>query len=185
MTSSTTYRFGPRIPEAELREEEEQQLREEERDLRSARCRPHDGLKRIRKERKRSQADMAVLLDVSRRTYQDFESGKRSIPSDVIALLHGHFDCDLHELFTGAPVPISRKDRANLVQAALDAVFALQARFGGDEITEEQLRHYATLTAELTDPGDKPELLWLLEIAGRDLAGLPRSGFGDEDEPTA
>ncbi|VDC28601.1 helix-turn-helix transcriptional regulator [Pseudogemmobacter humi] len=178
MSSAKTYRFGPnRIPDKLVYQEMEAQLREEE----LSRCKPHEGLKLIRKEHKRSQAEMATLLDVSRRSYQDFESGKRAIPSDVLLRLYGHFNCDLHKLFTGASVPVSRKDRASFVTAALDAVFALLKRFGEQGITERELRHYAIMTAELTDPGEDPELLWLLELAGRDRAGLPRFGFGDEE----
>jgi transcriptional regulator with XRE-family HTH domain len=120
-------------------------------------------------------------LGVSRRTYQAFETGKRAIPSDVIGLLYGQFDCDLHQLFTGLPVPTPRKERATYAIAALDAIFALQSRFG-KQVTEEQLRHYAVLTAELTEPGEPPGLLWLIEIAARELAGLPRTGFENEDD---
>jgi transcriptional regulator with XRE-family HTH domain len=182
MTNSTPYRFGPDRPsEAELELEHEEQLRQEEREHRIARCKPHDGLKRIRKEHKRSQAEMADLLGVSRRTYQDFENGKRAIPSNVIALLHGHFDCDLHQLFTGSPVPTPRKERASYAIAALNAIFALRSRFG-EEISEEKLRQYATLTAELTEPGEEPELIWLIELVARDLSGLSRFGFADGDD---
>jgi transcriptional regulator with XRE-family HTH domain len=180
--NSATYRFGHTRPsEAELELEHEAQLRQEERDSRIAQCKPHDGLRKIRKDTKRSQAQMAASLGVSRRTYQAFETGKRAIPSDVIGLLYGQFDCDLHQLFTGLPVPTPRKERATYAIAALDAIFALQSRFG-KQVTEEQLRHYAVLTAELTEPGEPPGLLWLIEIAARELAGLPRTGFENEDD---
>ncbi|MCA3437098.1 MAG: helix-turn-helix transcriptional regulator [Rhodobacter sp.] len=181
MTNSTAYKFGPDRPsEVELELEHEIQLRQEEREHRLARCRPHDGLKRIRKDNKRSQAEMANLLGVSRRTYQDFENGKRAIPSDVIALIHGHFDCDLHQLFTGSPMPTPRTERASYAIAALNAFFTLQTKFG-EAISLDQLRHYATLTAELTEPGEEPELLWLLELVARDLSGLSRFAFADGD----
>lgn len=94
-------------------EHEIQLQQEEERDHRIARCKPHEGLKRIRKDHQRSQAEMADLLGISRRTYQDFENGKRAIPSDGRPP-DGHFDCDLHQLFTGSRGADARKRAGQL-----------------------------------------------------------------------
>lgn len=179
MANSSTFHFQPRrFSDQDLHEEDYRQLREEELSMRA----PHEGLKRIRKKNGKSQAEMAEVMNVSRRTYQDFETGKRPIPSDAILALHAAFDCDLHELFTGRPVPIPRDVRASFVTVALDATVALLKRYGDSEdgISSEDLRRYATLTAELTPPGEEPEIMWLLEMVGRERAGLSRFGFGDK-----
>lgn len=179
MTKPASYRFGPRqFSDQKLFDDQMRQLREEELAMRA----PHDGLKRIRKRHDKSQAEMAEIMRISRRTYQDFEAGKRAIPSDAILHLHSAFDCDLHELFTGLPVPIPRDVRAGFVKASLDAVIALLVRYGEEEdkISATDLRRYATLTAELTPPGDEPEIMWLLEMVARERAGLPSHGFEED-----
>ncbi|MBN9888965.1 helix-turn-helix transcriptional regulator [Salipiger abyssi] len=160
------YRFGPR-PENddEASEAMERELFREECERRRDICQPHIRLKALRKSYKLSQEEMAEVLQVSRRTLQDFERGKRAIPSDAVARLYGRFNCDLHALFVGQPYPISREDRASFVKAGLDAVFELMRKF--PDMSAEDVRHYATLTAELTDPGEDPELGWLLEMVGR------------------
>lgn len=181
MASSSTYRFQPRqFSDQELHDEDYRQLREEELSMRA----PHEGLKRIRKMQGKSQAEMADIIHVSRRTYQDFETGKRPIPSDAILALHAAFDCDLHELFTGRSVPISREVRATFVKVALDTTVALLKRYGKKEdgISVDDVRRYATLTAELTPPGKEPELMWLFEMVERDRAGIPLLGLGNELE---
>lgn len=177
MTNTKTYRFQPdKFSQQELDNEDYRQIREEELSMRT----PHEGLKRLRKKQNKSQAEMAEVLNVSRRSYQDFEAGKRPIPSDAILALHAEFDCDLHELFTGRPVPIPRKVRAGFVQVALDAVGALLQHYEGKSLSMDEIRRYATLVAELTPPGEAPEMLWMLEMIARERAGFPTHGFGDD-----
>lgn len=183
MPTPDSYRFPSSTSDPSEKEWEEaraQQLWQEEKDRRIGRCQPHLGLKRIRKEHRLTQAKMAELLAVSRRTYQDFENGKRAIPSETLSLLYGHFNCNLHTLITGETIPISRKDRASLVDIALDAAGLLANQF--PDISFDRIHHYAALTAELTEPGDEPEWLWLTEMVSREVAGLPPVGFDDENE---
>lgn len=177
MENTKTYRFqSHKVSQKELDNEMYRQIREEELSMRA----PHEGLKRLRKKHSKSQAEMAEVLNVSRRSYQDFEAGKRPIPSDAILALHAEFDCDLHELFTGRPVPIPREVRAGFVQAALEAVEALLQRYETEGLSMGEIRRYATLVAELTPPGEAPELLWMLEMIARERAGFPSLGFGDD-----
>ena len=91
--------------------------------------------------------------------------GKRPISSDAVARLYGRFNCDLHALFVGHPYPISREDRASFVQVGLDAVFELMRWL--PDMSAQEVRQYATLTAELTDPGEDPDFAWLFEMVAR------------------
>ncbi len=67
--------------------------------------RPHEGLRRIRVKSRYSQSKMAQILRVSRRTYQSYETGQSSIPSNVFISLLSYFPADLNEIFSGRPKP--------------------------------------------------------------------------------
>lgn len=63
----------------------------------------HRGLKKLRAELGASQAEMARISRVTRRTYQFYESGENPIPSSVLSRLAATYSFDMHMLFSGRP----------------------------------------------------------------------------------
>ncbi|MRR33178.1 XRE family transcriptional regulator [bacterium] len=62
-------------------------------------------LKRLRREMKYGPCDMYRALGLARRTYQDYEAGKRGIPQDVAVKVRGLHRRD-REFMAGLPARI-------------------------------------------------------------------------------
>jgi len=80
-----------------------------------------DELKRLRREMRIGVCDMYRLLGLPRRTYQDYEAGKRGIPQDVadkareahrrdrefMAALSARICASLDQQFPGGVIPVA------------------------------------------------------------------------------
>lgn len=150
----TTYRFQKRTPEekarieAEMFEELEAEYREIERSQQEAACVPHENLRRFRKSRRLTQEEMAKTLGVGRRTYQQYEDGTRSLPLPAMIKLAAWLDCDMNELVTGAPLPVSYSARTRIAETAIDAFRVLLKEF--PELSVSEIRSRAALAAAAT-----------------------------------
>lgn len=83
-----------------------------------------DELKRLRREMRYGVCDMYAVLGLPRRTYQDYESGRRGIPQDVAAKAR-----ELHrrdrEFMAGLPArigaAIDRQFPGGIISAVTDS----------------------------------------------------------------
>jgi transcriptional regulator with XRE-family HTH domain len=71
----------------------------------------HENLRRFRKSRKLQQEEIAALMEVTSRTYRDYEKGIRPIPSDALVRLAVLTGGDLNEMLLGRPAE-TRPDTA-------------------------------------------------------------------------
>ena len=53
----------------------------------------NERIRKLRKDYKYSQGEIAELLGVSQRTYCDYEAGRIRIPLDKLIFLAKHYDC--------------------------------------------------------------------------------------------
>jgi transcriptional regulator with XRE-family HTH domain len=63
--------------------------------------RPEQRLRKIRKDRGLSQADVAEMAHIAQRTYARYEAGQRNMPDGLIELLAIKFDVPYEWLKTG------------------------------------------------------------------------------------
>ncbi|MDA7965423.1 helix-turn-helix transcriptional regulator [Ruegeria sp.] len=99
-------------------------------EYRLARLQPHVGLKKLRLELGLSQAKMAEIAGVTRRTYQAYERGENPIPSDVLCRLAATFLFDMHMLFSGRTHSDNLKVREDTARLAVDVINHLKGRKG-------------------------------------------------------
>lgn len=76
------------------------------------------GLKNFRAENDLSQAQMAKLMSVSKRSYLDYERSDRSVPSAALVELVAWSDVDLNLLFRGAERPVTSQYRVSVIRQA-------------------------------------------------------------------
>lgn len=149
-----TYSFQKRTPEekarieAEMRAELDAEYLEIERSQKEAGCIPHENLRRFRKSRRLTQEEMAKTLGVGRRTYQQYEDGTRSLPLPAMIKLAAWLDCDMNELVTGAPLPVSFSARTRIAETAIDAFRVLLREF--PELSLVEMRTKAAFAAAAT-----------------------------------
>jgi len=84
-------------------------------------CDPAGNLKAFRKRTKRTQAELAIEIGVSRRSLQDMEAGRTSISSEILIRLHGRYGLDLQEFLTGDWAPTRRVSKEQFAKKAIDA----------------------------------------------------------------
>lgn len=66
-------------------------------------------LKQLRKEKKLKQSDMAILLNLTTRHYQEIEYGKVNIPTLTLIFLADYFDVSIDYLVGRTDNPNSHK----------------------------------------------------------------------------
>lgn len=64
----------------------------------------HENLRRFRIARNLKKQDMAAMMEVTTRSYYDYEQGTRAIPSDALVRLAILTSGDLNEILLGGPV---------------------------------------------------------------------------------
>lgn len=140
------FRFPPSTPEENARLEAEQatesdaEYRDEYCTRREAGCVPHQNLRRFRKSKRLTQDEIAKLLGIGRRTYQQYEDGTRSLTLPAMIKLAIWLDCDLNELVTGEIRPLPLNQRAAIANNAIEGFRLLQHEFHDLSISEVQRR---------------------------------------------
>lgn len=153
-----TYRFQKQTPEekvgieAEMRAELDAEYLEIERSQKEAGCIPHENLRRFRKSRRLIQEEMAKTLGVGRRTYQQYEDGTRSLPLPAMIKLAARLDCDMNELVTGAPLPVSFSARTRIAETAIDAFRVLLKEFPALPLSEVRIKAAFAAAATRSEP---------------------------------
>ncbi len=77
-------------------------------------------IKTLRKNNNESQTDLSLILGVSLRTVQNYESGKVTIPNDKLSKIAQHYDVSVSYLFESETekklknTPILEKNGVNL-----------------------------------------------------------------------
>ncbi len=177
----TTYRFK-KTTVAEREEAERlahqaayQELAQEEFQSRLAAFKPAEGLLRTRRAFGKSQADMAQIADISRRAYQTYEAGEKTVPAPVLCRIAAYFELDLHELVTGQRAPIDSRTRAALQHEAIQVFRTVGKHYRSAAMTIDEM---AAITAQL--------LKW--KRAGEDIdadliEGATRMVTGDKYVP--
>lgn len=112
-----------------------------------------DGLKEFREQNGLSQAEMAKLMSVSKRSYIDYEHGARAASSDAISELSAWSDIDLNELFRGEKEAIAKVK----IEGLIEKLFQILSDFGAlreglkTEILEKCLIEYLTTRSTEVD----------------------------------
>ena len=76
---------------------------------------PGEALAIFRTERRLTQAQMATMMSVSRRTYQYYEAGKQEISIGPLIRLYARYGLDLNELLSGDPIQPSLEHNLDVV----------------------------------------------------------------------
>lgn len=119
--------------------------------------RPELGLKRTRLNNKKTQQEMADIMQVSRRAYQLHESGKRPIPSDAMVKLAAFFDADLHEVFTGERYPVTNSEKEKNAKFAISTFVKLLGAFQKEDMTMKEAEQITIHYLRYNQPGDDPK----------------------------
>lgn len=140
----------------QLKEHEQEELENWMLEQREAAFRPELGLKRTRLKKRKTQMEMADIMQLSRRAYQLHETGKRPIPSDALIKLAAYFEIDMHELFTGERYPMTRtakeKNAEFAISTFVDLMFAHQDKGMNIKEAKQIALHYL----KFNQPGDDP-----------------------------
>ena len=80
---------------------------------------PGEALAIFRQERRLTQAQMAVMMGVSRRTYQYYEAGSQEISIGPLIRLYARYALDLNELLSGDPIEPTREDQLAIMERTL------------------------------------------------------------------
>ena len=81
---------------------------------------PGEALAIFRAERRLTQAQMATMMSVSRRTYQYYESGNQEISIGPLIRLYARYGLDLNELLSGDPIEPSMEHNLDVVAWTLE-----------------------------------------------------------------
>jgi transcriptional regulator with XRE-family HTH domain len=81
----------------------------------------HENLRRFRKTRRLQQKEIAALMEVTSRTYRDYEKGIRPVPSDALVRLAVLTGGDLNEILLGRPA----ETRPETVEGALNDYYVI------------------------------------------------------------
>lgn len=128
---------------------------------------PHEGLKRLRSKHGLTQAAIAGAVGVTRRTYQFYESGQKSIPSDVVSRLAAIYNCDIHELFTGTAHSDNLQVKAETAQLAVAVICKIMKKFEKNRIPFEDMQRVAMEVARshpLGTPIERVDLFEAIQI---------------------
>lgn len=105
--------------------------------------RPHEGLRKLRKELGLSQESLAETAGVTRRTYQFYESGQKQIPSGVLARLAARHNFDLHRFFTGTAHSDNLQVRTKTARLAAEVIQLLSSRFSQPPMGMDEMQRIA------------------------------------------
>lgn len=167
-----TFHFGPQSKQEEA-EWERAEFEAYERDefiRRLSYFRVDEGLLRIRRRFKKTQAQMADIASISRRAYQSYEKGAKDTPSSVLFRIAAHFEIDLHELVTGARSPVPDSTKATLAHDAIKVCTLLFEHFKDTGMRAEEMRDISAQVLKWQHPGEKADLE-LIEGAIRAVTG--------------
>jgi len=123
---------------------------------------PGQGLRNFRSKIGESQETLAKRMDVSRRAYQTYENGSRSIPSNALAKLQAWYGFDFHALFTGKPAAISRDTKQKIALRAVDAAIYIMSEFPDTGLAK--VKYYVGKAAMIGDPDQSPDLEGLYSL---------------------
>lgn len=167
-----TFNFSPRSKEeeAEIEHAEFEAYEQDEFNRRLSYFRADEGLLRIRRRFKKTQAQMADIASISRRAYQSYEQGNKDAPSSVLFRIAAHFEVDLHELVTGARSPVTDETKATLAHDAIKVCTLLFAHFKDTDMSPDEMRHISAQVLKWQHPGEKADLQ-LIEGAIRAVTG--------------
>lgn len=116
-------------------EEESRVLEEHSRKMRHQDLRPHLALQKLRKSlrnddgKKLSQREMAEILGVSLRGYQNYEHGDRPIPSDVLTKIKAYFEVPAETLLSDLVLYSDLEKVDQLVDDVFDLIQTLIAEY--------------------------------------------------------
>lgn len=167
-----TFQFSPQSKEEEAeREHAEFEAYEQDEFIRKlSYFRADEGLLRIRRRFKRTQAQMAEIASISRRAYQSYEQGAKDTPSSVLFRIAAHFEIDLHELVTGARSPVPDSTKATLAHDAIKVCALLFEHFKDTGMSAEEMKDISAQVLKWQHPGEKADLQ-LIEGAIRAVTG--------------
>jgi len=105
-------------------------------------------LKELRKVNKKSQDEIAKLLNIERSSYSRYESGQRNLTADAIITLADFYKVSTDYL-------LGRTDDPNIEVVTIDDHITYEKRKGSQDLTAEQfediLKRIETLEKELKD----------------------------------
>lgn len=120
------------------------------------------GLKKFREEKRISQILMAKMMDVSKRSYIDYERHGRSVPSAALANLLAHTELDMNELFTGQPMPVGAHFRQQTAMQSFNIYDRLKKLH--PDVDEPTLREGTSTYCAYFDPSDPFNQYALIDI---------------------
>lgn len=167
-----TFHFGPQSKEEEeeCARAEFEAYEQDEFKRRLSFFRVDEGLLRIRRRFKKTQAQMADIASISRRAYQSYEQGAKDAPSSVLCRIAAYFEIDLHEFVTGARSPVPDSTKATLAHDAIKVCTLLFKHFKDTGMKAEEVRDISAQVLKWQHPGDKADLQ-LIEGAIRAVTG--------------
>lgn len=167
-----TFHFGPlsKAESAEIERAEFEAYEHDEFNRRLSYFRPDEGLLRIRRRFKKTQAQMAEIASISRRAYQSYEQGTKDAPSSVLFRIAAHFEVDLHELATGARSPVADETKATLAHDAIQVCALLFEHFKDSRMRPSEMRAISAQVLKWQHPGERADLE-LIEGAIRAVTG--------------
>lgn len=166
------FRFGPQSKEEEEEREraELEAYEQDEFNIRLSYFRVDEGLLRIRRRFKKTQAQMAEIASISRRAYQSYEQGAKDAPSSVMFRIAAYFQIDLHELATGARSPVPDRTKATLAHDAIKVCTLLFAHFKDTDMSADEMRDISAQVLKWRHPGESADLQ-VVEAATRAVTG--------------
>lgn len=115
---------------------------------------PGEALAIFRAERRLTQAQMATMMSVSRRTYQYYEAGKQEISIGPLILLYARYGLDLNELLSGDPIEPSLEHNLDVVAWTLEVRKFVQGLIDHRGIRPRYFDEIVDRYARLRQPSD-------------------------------
>lgn len=98
-----------------------------------------ENLKKLRKENKKTQTQMATYLGITQSAYAMYESGDRTPPADMLNKLADYFDVSVDYLLGRTEIPNAYENIVNTLFYNKNLFFFLTNIFNGSKI-EVKLR---------------------------------------------
>ncbi|ROI11941.1 helix-turn-helix transcriptional regulator [Epilithonimonas hominis] len=95
-----------------------------------------NNLRRLRIKSKKSQQDIADLLEIDRRTYINWENEENDVKSEYIPRIAKIFDVDIKDLFQDSKSNIQNINQENKDNSINGVVFVLTDKENIDRLTE-------------------------------------------------
>ena len=95
-----------------------------------------NNLRRLRIKSKKSQQDIADLLEIDRRTYINWENEENDVKSQYIPRIAKIFDVDIKDLFQDSKSNIQNINQENKDNSINGVVFVLTDKENIDRLTE-------------------------------------------------